>query len=213
MERRIKGYLGVTAAVSAFALLVLNVAILVSVQSRQKEMERMLTLTLEQEKDAAEKALGAQEEKIKEAIAASEANINGRLDRIEKTMIAQGRLKYGAAGQVPVGEKASGKEVRLLYDEAYLEEQEGEAYRLLKGKKYAAAYQLYDEIVEKDPERLMSRYYRMYSLFYANEMNKENYEFLLKEIEYLRGKGMREDSFKKIETFIEKERAIEYEAR
>ena len=205
MERRIKGYLRKAAAVSAFALLVLNVAILVSVQSRQKEMERMLTLTLEQEKDAAEKALGAQEEKIKEAIAASEANINGRLDRIEKTMIAQGRLKYGAAGQVPVGEKASGKEVRLLYDEAYLEEQEGEAYRLLKGKKYAAAYQLYDEIVEKDPERLMSRYYRMYSLFYANEMNKENYEFLLKEIEYLRGKGMREDSFKKIETFIEKE--------
>lgn len=205
MERRIKGYLRKAAAVSAFALLVLNVAILVSVQSRQKEMERMLTLTLEQEKGAAEKALGAQEEKIKEAIAVSEANINGRLDRIEKTVIAQGRLKYGAAGQVPVGEKASGKEVRLLYDEAYLEEQEGEAYRLLKGKKYAAAYQLYDEIVEKDPERLMSRYYRMYSLFYANEMNKENYEFLLKEIEYLRGKGMREDSFKKIETFIEKE--------
>ena len=205
MERRIKGYLGKAAAVSAFVLLVLNVAILLSVQNRQKEMERMLTLALEQGKDAAEKALGAQEEKIKEAIAASEANINGRLDRIEKTMIAQGRLKYRAAGQVPAGEKASGKEVRLLYDEAYLEGKEGEAYRLLKGKKYAAAYQLYNEIVEKDPERLMSRYYRMYSLFYANEMNKENYEFLLKEIEYLRGKGMREDSFKKIETFIGKE--------
>ena len=205
MERRIKGYLGKAAAVSAFALLVLNVAILLSVQNRQKEMERMLTLALEQGKDAAEKALGAQEEKIKEAIAASEANINGRLDRIEKTMIAQGRLKYRAAGQVPAGEKASGKEVRLLYDEAYLEGKEGEAYRLLKGKKYAAAYQLYNEIVEKDPERLMSRYYRMYSLFYANEMNKENYEFLLKEIEYLRGKGMREDSFKKIEAFIGKE--------
>jgi hypothetical protein len=205
VERRIKGYLGKAAAVSAFVLLVLNVAILLSVQNRQKEMERMLTLALEQGKDAAEKALGAQEEKIKEAIAASEANINGRLDRIEKTMIAQGRLKYRAAGQVPAGEKASGKEVRLLYDEAYLEGKEGEAYRLLKGKKYAAAYQLYNEIVEKDPERLMSRYYRMYSLFYANEMNKENYEFLLKEIEYLRGKGMREDSFKKIETFIGKE--------
>lgn len=205
MERRIKGYLGKASVVSAFALLVLNAAVLVSVQSRQKELERMLTLTLEQGKDAAEKAFGAQEEEIKEAIAASEANINGRLDRIEKTMIAQGRVKCGAAGQVPVGEKASGKGVRLLYDETYLEEQEGEAYRLLKGKKYAAAYQLYDEIVEKDPERLMSRYYRLYSLFYANEMNKENYEFLLKEIEYLRGKGMREDSFKKIETFIEKE--------
>ena len=205
MERRIKGYLGVTAAVSAFALLVLNVAILVSVQSRQKEMERMLTLTLEQEKDAAEKALGAQEEKIKEAIAASEANINGRLDRIEKAMTVQGRLKRGAAGQVSAGEKESGKGVRLLYDEAYLEDKEEEAYRLLKGKKYAAAYQLYNEIVEKDPERLMSRYYRMYSLFYANEMNRENYAFLLKEIEYLRGKGLNEDSFKKIETFIGKE--------
>lgn len=205
MERRIKGYLGKASVVSAFALLVLNAAVLVSVQSRQKELERMLTLTLEQGKDAAEKAFGAQEEEIKEAIAASEANINGRLDRIEKTMIAQGRVKCGAAGQVPAGEKESGKGVRLLYDETYLEKQEGEAYRLLKGKKYAAAYQLYDEIVEKDPERLMSRYYRLYSLFYANEMNKENYEFLLKEIEYLRGKGMREDSFKKIETFIEKE--------
>ena len=74
-----------------------------------------------------------------------------------------------------------------------------------KGKKYAAAYQLYNEIVEKDPERLMSRYYRMYSLFYANEMNRENYAFLLKEIEYLRGKGMNEDSFNKIEAFIGKE--------
>ena len=213
MERRIKGYLGKAAAVSAFALLVLNVALLLSVQSRQKEMERMLTLALEQGRDAAEKALGAQEEKIKEAIAVSEANINGRLDRIEKTMIAQGQVKRGVAGQVPAGEKESGKGVRLLYDEAYLAGKEEEAYRLLKGKKYAAAYQLYNGIIEKDPERLMSRYYRMYSLFYANEMNKENYEFLLKEIEYLRGKGMREDSFKKIETFIEKERAIEYEAR
>ena len=66
MERRIKGYLGKAAAVSAFALLVLNVAILVSVQSRQKEMERMLTLALEQGRDAAEKALGAQGEEIKD---------------------------------------------------------------------------------------------------------------------------------------------------
>ncbi len=213
MERRIQGYLGVTAAVSAFALLVLNIVILVSVQSRQKEMERMLTLALEQEREAAEKALGTQGEEIKEAIAASEANINGRLDRIEKTMIAQGRVKPGAAGQVPAGEKESGKEVRLLYEEGYLEGKEEEAYRLLKGKKYAAAYQLYDEIVEKDPERLMSRYYRMYSLFYANEMNKENYEFLLKEIEYLRGKGIDEDSFKTIEAFIGRERGIGDEGR
>ena len=205
MERRIKGYLRKAAAVSAFVLLVLNVAILLSVQNRQKEMERTLTLALEQGRDAAEKALGAQGEEIKEAVAVSEANINGRLDRIEKTMIAQGRVKRGAAGQVPAGEKESGRGVRLLYDEGYLEGKEEEAYRLLKGKKYAAAYQLYDEIVEKDPERLMSRYYRMYSLFYANEMNRENYAFLLKEIEYLRGKGMNEDSFNKIEAFIGKE--------
>ena len=94
MERRIKGYLGKAAAVSAFALLVLNTAILVSVQSRQKEMERMMTLALEQGRDAAEKALGAQGEEIKEAIAVSEANINGRLDRIEKTMIAERRGKF-----------------------------------------------------------------------------------------------------------------------
>ena len=213
MERRIKGYLRKAAAVSAFALLVLNIALLLSVQSRQKEMERMLTLALEQGKDAAEKALGAQGEEIKEAITASEANINSRLDRIEKTMIAQRSSKSDSAVQISAGEKESGKGVRLLYDETYLEGQEGEAYRLLKERKYGAAYQLYDEIVEKDPERLMSRYYRMYSLFYANEMNKENYEFLLKEIEYLRGKGMREDSFKKIEAFIGRERGIGDEGR
>lgn len=213
MERRIKGYLRKAAAVSAFALLVLNVALLLSVQSRQKEMERMLTLALEQGREAAEKALGAQGEEIKEAITASEANINSRLDRIEKTMIAQRSSKSDSAVQISAGEKESGKGVRLLYDEAYLEGQEGEAYRLLKERKYGAAYQLYNGIIEKDPERLMSRYYRMYSLFYANEMNKENYEFLLKEIEYLRGKGMREDSFKKIEAFIGRERGIGDEER
>ena len=176
-------------------------------------MERMLTLALEQGREAAEKALGAQGEEIKEAIAVSEANINGRLERIEKTMIAQRSAKSGSAVQISAGEKESGKGVRLLYDEAYLEGQEGEAYRLLKERKYGAAYQLYNGIIEKDPERLMSRYYRMYSLFYANEMNKENYEFLLKEIEYLRGKGMREDSFKKIEAFIGRERGIGDEGR
>ena len=52
MERRIKGYLRKAATVSAFALLVLNIALLLSVQSRQKEMERMLTLALEQGKEA-----------------------------------------------------------------------------------------------------------------------------------------------------------------
>ena len=204
-KAQIKGLVQKAAAVVVIALVGYNTCLLVRMQKRQKEMERVLTFALEQERDAAEKALEVQKEKIKEAIAASEANINGRLDRIEKAMTVQGRLKRGAAGQVSVGEKESGKGVRLLYDEAYLEDKEEEAYRFLKGKKYAAAYQLYNEIVEKDPERLMSRYYRMYSLFYANEMNRENYAFLLKEIEYLRGKGLNEDSFKKIETFIGKE--------
>jgi len=49
LERRMKGYLGKAAAVSAFALLVLNVAILVSVQSRQKEMERMMKIPFGEE--------------------------------------------------------------------------------------------------------------------------------------------------------------------
>ena len=100
-----------------------------------------------------------------------------------------------------------------MYDEAFLEAREEEAYRLLKEEKYGAAYKLYDEIVEKDPERLLSRYYRVYSLFYSNEMNREKYDYLLKEIEYLRGKGMDEDSFKKIEAFIERERGITNEGR
>ena len=104
MERRIKGYLRKAAAVSAFALLVLNIALLLSVQSRQKEMERMLTLALEQGREAAEKALGAQGEEIKEALAVSEANINGRLERIEKTMIAQRSAKSGSAVQISAGE-------------------------------------------------------------------------------------------------------------
>ena len=70
---------------------------------------------------------------------------------------------------------------------------------------------MYDEVVEKDPERLRSRYYRIYSLFYANEMNREKYDYIIQEIAYLRGKGIDEDSFKKIEAFIGRERAIEDE--
>ena len=45
-------------------------------------------------------------------------------------------------------------------------------------------------------------------MFYSNEMDKENYDYILEEIEYLRKNGMEESSFKIIENFIKREKAI-----
>ena len=213
MERRIKGYLEKAWAGTAFALLVLNTVIVLNVQSRQKEMEERLTAKMESGKEVCEKAYTAQKEETKKAIAASEGNILAVLNGMGKMVAAEEKQRSGTAGQRQARAKDREKEVKLLYDEGYLEGKEKEAYGLLKERKYAAAYKVYDEVVEKDPERLRSRYYRIYSLFYANEMNREKYDYIIQEIAYLRGKGIDEDSFKKIEAFIGRERAIEDERR
>lgn len=212
-KAQIKGTIQKAAVALVIVLMGCNTYLLVSMGKKQKETEARLMAELEKGRAETEKALAAQEEKIKETIALNESNIRNGLSRIEKTIIVHGRLKSGGDEQSSAGKKDTEKELRLLYDEAFLEAREEEAYRLLKEEKYGAAYKLYDEIVEKDPERLLSRYYRVYSLFYSNEMNREKYDYLLKEIEYLRGKGMDEDSFKKIEAFIERERGITNEGR
>lgn len=212
-KAQIKGTIQKATVALVIVLMGCNTYLLVSMGKKQKETEARLMAELEKGRAETEKALAAQEEKIKETIALNESNIRNGLSRIEKTIIVHGRLKSGGGEQSSAGKKDTEKELRLLYDEAFLEAREEEAYRLLKEEKYGAAYKLYDEIVEKDPERLLSRYYRVYSLFYSNEMNREKYDYLLKEIEYLRGKGMDEDSFKKIEAFIERERGITNEGR
>lgn len=212
-KAQIKGTIQKAAVALVIVLMGCNTYLLMSMGKKQKETEARLMAELEKGRAETEKALAAQEEKIKETIALNESNIRNGLSRIEKTIIVHGRLKSGGGEQSSAGKKDTEKELRLLYDEAFLEAREEEAYRLLKEEKYGAAYKLYDEIVEKDPERLLSRYYRVYSLFYSNEMNREKYDYLLKEIEYLRGKGMDEDSFKKIEAFIERERGITNEGR
>ncbi|UTC78391.1 hypothetical protein E4O04_10430 [Treponema sp. OMZ 799] len=120
----------------------------------------------------------------------------------------QVKLKNILSGQKRINETDRKKEMRLIYADGVLEKKEMEAYNLLKEKKYAAAYKIYKEIKESDPERLSSRYYGVYSLFYSNEMNKENYDYILEEIEYLRKNGMEESSFKIIENFIKREKAI-----
>ena len=212
-KAQIKGTIQKAAVALVIVLMGCNTYLLMSMGKKQKETEARLMAELEKGRAETEKALAAQEEKIKETIALNESNIRNGLSRIEKTIIVHGRLKSGGGEQSSAGKKDTEKELRLLYDEAFLEAREEEAYRLLKEEKYGAAYKLYDEIVEKDPERLLSRYYRVYSLFYSNEMNREKYDYLLKEIEYLRGKGMDEDSFKKIEAFIGRERGITNEGR
>ncbi|UTC75799.1 hypothetical protein E4O03_03495 [Treponema sp. OMZ 792] len=120
----------------------------------------------------------------------------------------QVKLKNILSGQKRINETDRKKEMRLIYADGVLEKKEMEAYNLLKEKKYAAAYKIYKEIKESDPERLSSRYYGVYSLFYSNEMDKENYDYILEEIEYLRKNGMEESSFKIIENFIKREKAI-----
>ena len=175
-KAQIKGTIQKAAVALVIVLMGCNTYLLMSMGKKQKETEARLMAELEKGRAETEKALAAQEEKIKETIALNEVNIRNGLSRIEKTIIVHGRLKSGGGEQSSAGKKDTEKELRLLYDEAFLEAREEEAYRLLKEEKYGAAYKLYDEIVEKDPERLLSRYYRVYSLFYSNEMNREKYD-------------------------------------
>ncbi|UTC66268.1 MULTISPECIES: hypothetical protein [unclassified Treponema] len=123
----------------------------------------------------------------------------------------QVKLKNILLRQKRINESDRKNEMRLIYADGVLEKKEAEAYNLLKERKYAAAYKIYNEIKESDPERLSARYYGVYSLFYSNEMNKENYDYILKEISFLREKGMEEDAFKIIENFIKREKAINNE--
>ena len=212
-KEQVKGIMRKAWIVLIIALLGCNSALLLSMQMREKAREERFERALEQERVALEKALAVREEKIREAIAVSESNITAVLRRIERTEVGLGRVRSATVRQSSAGEKDTGNAIHLLYDEAYLEDREEEGWRLLKEKAYGAAYKVYDEIVKRDPERLSSRYYRIYSLFYSNEMNREKYDDIVKEIEYLRGKGMEEESFKEIEKFIERERGIGDEGR
>ena len=114
MERRIKGYLEKAWAGTAFALLVLNTAIVLNVQSRQKEMEERLTAKMESGKEVCEKACTAQKEETKKAIAASEGNILAVLNGMGKMVAAEEKQRSGTAGQRQARAKDREKEVTLL---------------------------------------------------------------------------------------------------
>ncbi|QOW61904.1 hypothetical protein [Treponema pedis] len=115
------------------------------------------------------------------------------------------RIKAYVRKEVERGKNERGGAVKLLERDGELEVQEREAYELLKRGEYGRAYKLYEKIKDVDPSRLKVRYYVIYSLFYGNEMNKENYKYIMEEIEYLRGKGMREEGLSEIERRIKRE--------
>ena len=134
-------------------------------------------------------------DEINTKIEVSTENILNEIKKTEKLLKLQGKetqlqLKNLFSSQKRINENDKKKDIRLIYAEGILEKKEMEAYNLLKEKKYAAAYKIYKEIKESDPERLSSRYYGVYSLFYSNEMDKENYDYILEEIEYLRKNGV-----------------------
>lgn len=199
-------------SVILIVFLCFNIYIFFQVKRNQEEIKSIITLLEHMEKNILER-IEYNRDEIDEKIEVSTESILNEIKEAERLLKLQGRetqgkLKNLFSSQKRINEKDKKKDVRVIYAEDALEKKEGEAYNLLKRKKYAAAYKIYKEIKESDPERLSSRYYGVYSLFYSNEMDKENYDYILEEIEYLRKNGMEESSFKIIENFIKREKAI-----
>lgn len=199
-------------SVILIVFLCFNIYIFFQVKKGQEEVKNIITLLEHMEKNIMGQIEYSRDE-INTKIEVSTENILNEIKKTEKLLKLQGKetqlqLKNLFSSQKRINENDKKKDLRLIYAEGILEKKEMEAYNLLKEKKYAAAYKIYKEIKESDPERLSSRYYGVYSLFYSNEMDKENYDYILEEIEYLRKNGMEESSFKIIENFIKREKAI-----
>ena len=199
-------------SVIVIVILCFNLYIVFQVKRSREEVKNIITLLEHTEKNILER-IEYNRDEIGEKIEVSTGSILKEIKEAERLLKLQGRetqgkLKNLFSSQKRINEKDKKKDVRVIYAEDALEKKETEAYNLLKRKKYAAAYKIYKEIKESDPERLSSRYYGVYSLFYSNEMDKENYDYILEEIEYLRKNGMEESSFKIIENFIKREKAI-----
>ena len=199
-------------SVILIVFLCFNIYIFFQVKKGQEEVKNIITLLEHMEKNIMGQIEYSRDE-INTKIEVSTENILNEIKKTEKLLKLQGKetqlqLKNLFSSQKRINENDKKKDIRLIYAEGILEKKEMEAYNLLKEKKYAAAYKIYKEIKESDPERLSSRYYGVYSLIYSNEMDKENYDYILEEIEYLRKNGMEESSFKIIENFIKREKAI-----
>ena len=199
-------------SVILIVLLCLNIYTVFQIKKSQEEVKNITKLLEHIEKNIVER-IEYNRDEIGEKIEVSTGSILKEIKEAERLLKlqdkeTQGKLKNLFSSQKRINEKDKKKDVRVIYAEDALEKKEGEAYNLLKRKKYAAAYKIYKEIKESDPERLTARYYGVYSLFYSNEMDKENYDYILEEIEYLRKNGMEESSFKIIENFIKREKAI-----
>ena len=193
-------------SVILIVLLCLNIYTVFQIKKSQEEVKKITKLLEHMEKNILERIAYNRDEINTE-------NILNEIKETEKLLKLQGKetqlqLKNLFSSQKRINENDKKKDLRLIYAEGILQKRETEAYNLLKEKRYAAAYKIYKEIKESDPERLSSRYYGVYSLFYSNEMDKENYDYILEEIEYLRKNGMEESSFKIIENFIKREKAI-----
>lgn len=199
-------------SVIVIVILCFNLYIVFQIKKSQEEVKNITKLLEHMEKNIVER-IEYNRDEIGEKIEVSTGSILKEIKEAERLLKlqgkeTQGKLKNIFSSQKRINETDKKKDVRVIYAEDALEKKEGEAYNLLKKKKYAAAYKIYKEIKESDPERLSSRYYGVYSLFYSNEMDKENYDYILEEIEYLRKNGMEESSFKIIENFIKREKAI-----
>ncbi len=199
-------------SVILIVLLCLNIYTVFQIKKSQEEVKNITKLLEHMEKNILER-IAYNRDEINTKIEISTENILNEIKETEKLLKLQGKetqlqLKNLFSSQKRINENDKKKDLRLIYAEGILQKRETEAYNLLKEKRYAAAYKIYKEIKESDPERLSSRYYGVYSLFYSNEMDKENYDYILEEIEYLRKNGMEESSFKIIENFIKREKAI-----
>lgn len=92
-----------------------------------------------------------------------------------------------------------------LYTEAGLAEAEQEAARLFREGNYAAAGGRYAVIAQARPENREARFYRWYSLFLSNRMDRANYWQIKEGLRALEQSGYHREELREAMEYIEAE--------
>lgn len=105
------------------------------------------------------------------------------------------------------------KTLDSVYSETDISAKYKEAIGFLDKKKFRQANELFSFVVTEQPDNLEARYYRIYSLFNMNTMDRNQYGLIQKELLLLEKSGFENPEIENILAFIESETASKLNGR
>lgn len=155
-------------------------------------------------------------------LAQEEQVLTNRIDDLKTTMLmldeASNRKVQGAFGKVSSGirkvdtvysdllAEQKKKTLDSVYTDAEVNAKYREALELIDKKKYFQANELLNFVVKEQADNLDARFYRVFSLFNMNTVDRNQYPSIQKELGILRQRGYDNPDIERILTFIQSEK-------